>query len=408
MKNKKIIIILLSTFLIVDSILLILTMNRKNIDVIKEGEIPVTEEKENEEIITKELKYEFNKKVYLKDIIDTDSEEKLDTTELGTHELTVKDKNNIEYKLKYTIVDTKKPMIMGSTTKTTTVGKKINLVNKYLCGDNHDDKPNCYIEGEYDINKVGTYNLVYVAVDSSGNKNTKKIKLKVKEDKPSSSSSSTSKPKKKTPIKTYIEKYKKANTKIGIDVSAWQDNINWKKAKKAGVEFAMLRIGYGPVSGNEIKMDKQFKNNLKGAKEAKVPIGLYFYSYAKTVEEAEAQAKWIVRQLDGQKLDLPIAFDWENWSTFNKYNVSFKKLSDIAQTFIDTVEKYGYKGMLYSSAYYLNNIWDDFENTWVAYYTSNNDFKKPYIMWQLSSSGSVDGISGSVDMDILYENKNEH
>ena len=64
--------------------------------------------------------------------------------------------------------------------------------------------------------------------------------------------------------------------------------------------------------------------------------------------------------------------------------------------------------MLYSSAYYLNNIWDDFENTWVAYYTSNNDFKKPYIMWQLSSSGSVDGISGSVDMDILYENKNEH
>ena len=185
MKNKKIIIILLSTFLIVDSILLVLTMNRKNIDVIKEGEIPVTEEKEekeNEEIITKELKYEFNKKVYLKDIIDTESEEKLDTTELGTHELTVKDKNNIEYKLKYTIVDTKKPMIMGSTTKTTTVGKKINLVNKYLCGDNHDDKPNCYIEGEYDINKVGTYNLVYVAVDSSGNKNTKKIKLKVKED----------------------------------------------------------------------------------------------------------------------------------------------------------------------------------------------------------------------------------
>ena len=155
-------------------------------------------------------------------------------------------------------------------------------------------------------------------------------------------------------------------------------------------------------------MDKQFQNNLKGAKEAKVPIGLYFYSYAKTKKDAEDQANWIVKQLNGQKLDLPIAFDWENWNSFNKYGVSFKTLSDIAQTFIDTVEKHGYKGMLYSSAYYLKNIWDDFDNTWVAYYTSNNDFSKPYIMWQLSSSGQVDGISGSVDMDILYENKNEH
>ena len=223
-----------------------------------------------------------------------------------------------------------------------------------------------------------------------------------------STTPSTPKPVKRTPIKTYISKYKKSNTKVGIDVSAWQDNINWKKAKKAGVEFAMLRIGYGHTNSNELVMDKQFKNNLKGAKEAKVPIGLYFYSYAKTEEQAKQQANWIVKQLNGQKLDLPIAFDWENWNSFNKYNVSFKKLKNIAQTFIDTVEEHGYKGMLYSSAYYINQIWGVFDNTWLAYYTSNNDFSKPYIMWQLSSKGSVDGISGSVDIDVLYKNKNEH
>ena len=64
--------------------------------------------------------------------------------------------------------------------------------------------------------------------------------------------------------------------------------------------------------------------------------------------------------------------------------------------------------MLYSSAYYLNIIWKNYDKTWLAYYTSNNDFKKPYIMWQLTSSGKVNGISGSVDIDVLYKNKNKH
>ena len=64
--------------------------------------------------------------------------------------------------------------------------------------------------------------------------------------------------------------------------------------------------------------------------------------------------------------------------------------------------------MLYGSAYYLNTIWKNYDNTWVAYYTSKNDFRKPYIMWQLSSKGQVAGIKGSVDIDILYKNKNVH
>ena len=415
MKKKYVIIIILSLFIIVDILLLFYTLNKKN-KIIKNNNnnntiIEEQNNTNNNDLIIKEekkYKFEFNTKKYVKDLIDTDSEELINTNELGTFELIIKDKEENNIKINYTVVDTKKPLIMGGTTKTTTVGTKINLVNKYLCGDNHDDKPKCYIEGEYDINKVGTYDLVYVAEDSSGNKSTKKIKLKVIERKSSSSSSSSSSKKKKTPIKTYISKYKKDYTKVGIDVSEWQGNINWKKVKKTGVEFAILRIGFGHTTKSGIVIDSKFKNNLKGAKEAGIPLGLYFYSYAKTKKEAEEQANWIVKQLNGQKLDLPIAFDWENWNSFNKYGVSFKTLSDIAQTFIDTVEKNGYKGMLYSSAYYLNKIWNDFDNTWVAYYTSNNDFEKPYIMWQLTSSGSVEGISGYVDIDILYEDKNKH
>ena len=134
-----------------------------------------------------------------------------------------------------------------------------------------------------------------------------------------------------------------------------------------------------------------------------IELGVYFYSYAKSEEDARAQAKWIVKKLNGQKLELPIAFDWENWSSFNKYNVSFKHLNDIAYAFIDEVEKNDYEGMLYSSAYYLKNIWKDYDKVWLAYYTDNNDFSKPFNIWQLSSKGKVNGISGSVDIDVLYK-----
>ena len=265
---------------------------------------------------------------------------------------------------------------------------------------------NLNVQGSYNINKVGTYNLTYRAEDESGNKSSKAIKLKVINKSSSSSSSSSSKG--KTPLKDYITKYKNENTKIGIDVSAWQDDIDWKKAKADGVEFAMLRIGYGPTSSNEIKQDKWFNNNIKKAKEQGIPVGVYLYSYAKTIKDIKEQAKWIKDKLNGQTLELPIAFDWENWSTFNKYDVSFKELNDLAKAFIEEVENYGYEGMLYSSAYYLNHIWKEYDNTWLAYYTKNNDYSKSYMMWQLTSSGKVNGISGAVDVDILYLDKNTH
>ena len=163
----------------------------------------------------------------------------------------------------------------------------------------------------------------------------------------------------------------------------------------------MIRIGYGHDSNNEMVMDKRFENNIKRAKEVGIPVGVYFYSYARNKEEAIEQAKWIIEKLNGEKLDLPIAFDWEEWSKFNTYKVSFKELSDIAYAFIDEVKKAGYDGSLYSSAYYLNNIWKDFDNTWLAYWTDNNDYEKQYTMWQLGI-GRVNGI-GEVDIDILYD-----
>ena len=352
------------------------------------------------EIPINDLVFEVYSDINIGNIIEQDWDEKLDTDHLGeyTKEVMI---GTDKYILNYKVVDTKAPIIQGGSTKTVTKGSNTNLVNKFMCGDNYDDRPNCFIEGEYDLNKVGTYKLTYVAEDSSGNKKTKNFTLKVVNKSNSSSSSSSSV--KKVALKEFITKYKTENTMIGIDVSAWQDDINWEKAKKDGVEFAILRIGYGPSDG-VIKEDKWFKNNIKKATAAGIPLGVYLYSYAKTEEDAVNSVKWIVEKLNGQKLDIGIAFDWENWNSFNKYNVSFHKLNNIARTFIKECENNGYKGWLYSSAYYLHNIWESFpDNTWLAYYTSNNDFSLPFTIWQASSKGKVSGISGAVDIDILYK-----
>ena len=350
-----------------------------------------------EKIELNNLSFEFESKVKLSSVIATEEDTLLDTSTLG--EQVYEDDT---YIIRYTVEDKTPPLILGGN-KSTTVGKKINLVNKFLCGDNLDDTPNCYVEGEYDINTVGTYKLTYVAISiitsptfnpalSAGESLTIFVNTT-----PDNSKRTL------TSLSTYIKKYKNKNTMIGIDVSAWQDDIDWKKAKADGVEFAMIRIGFGHTSKGELKLDNWYTNNIKKAKENKVKVGLYFYSYASSEEEAREQAKWIIKKLDGEKLDLPIAFDWEDWSSFNSYKVSFRTLTNIAYAFIDEVEKAGYKGIIYGSAYYLKNIWGDFDDRWVAYYTNNNDFSKKYSMWQITSSGKVKGIDYPVDINILYK-----
>lgn len=357
-------------------------------------------------IRTYKKKVEVGKKVTIKSIIKVNVSGNLNTSKLGTFTKKVK-VGKVTYTIKYTVVDTTPPVILGGNVSTT-VGKKVNLVNKFLCGDNYDDTPKCKIIGTYDFNTVGKYPLKIKATDASGNSKTVKFTLTVKEKKTSSSSSSSSSSTKKgKPISNYIKKYKNKNTMIGVDVSSWQDEIDWAKAKKAGVEFAIIRIGFGHTNSGEIKMDKQFLNNIRNAKKNKIKVGLYFFSYAENEIQAKQHAEWIIKQLNGEKLDLPIAYDWENWGSFNSYHMSFLRVHNSALTFIKTLEKKGYKGMLYSSAYYLTRLWGaNFKYQWLAYYTDKNDYtEKPFFLWQATSSGKVDGIPGFVDIDILYKNK---
>lgn len=373
------------------------------------------EEKEiipsNEITAKKDLTFEYAEKVKLYDLVNSDrgiidNNDYIDTYKLGNNEITInytnskneKDKVNVTYN----VVDTTKPIILLSSSITAYKGNNINLVNSGICADNYDKKPNCYIEGKYDINKVGKYNLEYIAIDSNNNKNEKKFTLNVKEKKKTSSGNNTSTTKKKYLIENLIKEHKNDKTMIGIDVSSWQSDIDFKKVKDSGVEFVIIRIGFGHKNG-EIIYDSRFSEYLKSAKENGLKVGLYFYSYAKNIKESSEQAKWIIEALNGESLDLPIAFDWEIFSGFNKYNLSLTDLNLIGESFIKEINNAGYEGMLYGSKYYLENMWNlnDYK-IWLAHYTYKTNYKGDYYIWQLSNTGKVDGIKGDVDLDILY------
>ena len=189
--------------------------------------------------------------------------------------------------------------------------------------------------------------------------------------------------------------------KKGIDVSYHQGIIDWGKVKNAGIEFAIIRIGYGMY---DYQKDKQFENNYSKAKANGIPVGVYHYSYAKTVEEAEKEAALVLKWLNNRDLDLPVYFDIEDKS---QQNLGKDTLNNMCKAFCNAIEAGGYWAGIYSNKYWATSLIDGPTlgkryTYWVAQYNSKCTYAGPYAMWQYSSSGSVNGISGRVDMNYLY------
>lgn len=203
------------------------------------------------------------------------------------------------------------------------------------------------------------------------------------------------------------EPVKPANTPVnGIDVSKWQGEIDWAKVKAAGVKFAMVRLGYGSADGTDCGVDGYFEKNVANAVKAGVDIGCYFYSYATSVAAAKKEAEFVTGVLGKYKgvFTYPVAFDIEDSS---QQQLGKTVLTDMVIAFCDAIEKAGFYCSIYSNLNWLRNYLDDSRLTrfdhWLAQWADTPTYTGAFGMWQTSSTGSVNGISGAVDTDIAYK-----
>lgn len=353
--------------------------------------------------------FEVYSDVYLSDNVKVPNgkvleNKKIDTSDIGKYnsEFIYVNSNGKKRRgiIDYNVVDTTKPIILLSNAYSLYVSDDKDLTQSILSADNYDKNPHREIIGEYDIDTPGSYYLTYKVTDSSGNTESVPFTLYIKE-KPSDNSNNYEKS--HTDFSDIYSLYKTDSTKIGIDVSKWQGEIDFTKVKNAGAEFVIIRIGTGLGFKKEYVIDKYFKQNIENARKAGLKVGVYYYSYATTKDEAKSEAKWVIETLGGTSLDLPIAFDWESFSYFNGLGMSLYDLNSVASTFKSIIEKHGYKYILYGSKYYLNNIWNEDAPVWLAHYTSKTNYEGKYMLWQLCEDGKIDGINGDVDIDILYE-----
>ncbi|MGF6375838.1 GH25 family lysozyme M1 (1,4-beta-N-acetylmuramidase) [Clostridiales Family XIII bacterium PM5-7] len=216
---------------------------------------------------------------------------------------------------------------------------------------------------------------------------------------------------------TYSHHSKFDNTIVidGVDTSYWQGNVDWTKVKKAGIDFVYMRIGYtGLDSPFNMNPDSYFESNFSAAKAAGVQVGIYYYAQSISTAEAEKEANYVLKLLNGREIDLPIIFDYEFGggrlnTAYNKWSSSTRKakMSANALMFLSTIKKAGYEPMFYSYYNMMNNSFDmplidGGYKVWLAHYNTSTGYSRPYDVWQYTSSGSVNGISGRADCNFWY------
>lgn len=200
-------------------------------------------------------------------------------------------------------------------------------------------------------------------------------------------------------------------SRTGIDVSGYQGSIDWKKVAADDISFAFLRIGgqYYRQEGGFYK-DTYFERNYTGARNNGLDTGVYFFSQAITVEEARQEALWVLNQLDGRPLTLPIVYDLEDPapdSRFHLANLNRQQVTDLCRAFCETIEANGYEAAVYTNPNWIQNILyldqlSDFP-LWLAHYTSAllPSGSDRWSWWQYTSAGKVNGISGGVDINVM-------
>ena len=230
--------------------------------------------------------------------------------------------------------------------------------------------------------------------------------------------------------------YKKSNTILGIDVSKYQGDIDFKKVKAAGCDFVILRCYVRNNYYDKTKKkyvwcnapDTKFEQNYKNARAAGLKVGVYFFTCDYTEDNMRKYTRdMIAKCLKGKTLDFPIAFDWENfdyykrahkskgWSTTTMNKNIDADLNKMLAVFEEEVEKAGYTASIYGSKSRLEGTWSpsikamnagkNHLSIWMAHWVTKSSYKGSYYMWQVNSHGKINGISGEVDLDVAYTDR---
>ncbi len=193
---------------------------------------------------------------------------------------------------------------------------------------------------------------------------------------------------------------------LGVDVSAHQGEIDWERAKEDGVSFAILRIGFRGNTVGNMKVDENFAANYVGARNSGLPVGVYFYSQATSEAEAKEEAAFVLKQLDGVPLELPVFFDWEEVSDGRTGGKATSDVGAWTLAFCKAITEGGYEAGAYFNQQYGYSIMHLEQLTdysfWIAEYKDQQSFSFQTDFWQFTGQGHVDGIDVIVDMNLMY------
>ena len=204
-----------------------------------------------------------------------------------------------------------------------------------------------------------------------------------------------------------------APSMLGVDVSSYQRDVDWEKVKEAGVEFAMLRAGFrGYGQSGILKEDSTVRKNYENATAAGLRVGVYFFSQATSVEEAQEEANFLLEIIGDWELSMPVAYDWECLADdYRTVGVDSRTVTDCAIAFCEVIEEAGFNAMVYFNPsqsrtdMHLEELVD--YGFWLAMYSESMNYAYQVDMWQYTNQGDVPGIKGKADINLYFPSEEE-
>ena len=209
-----------------------------------------------------------------------------------------------------------------------------------------------------------------------------------------------------------FKRYKSEDTlaSVGVDVSSHQQEIDWQRVAESGIQFVILRVGYRGYTEGTIQEDAYFEQNLEGAIDAGLDVGVYFFSQAIDEQEAREEARFVLDRISGYQLAFPVFFDWEKiGSEARSDTMDLASLTTVTDTFCTEIRNAGYQAGLYFNQQlgyeelHLPSL--QTYTFWLAEYNDTPSFAYHFDLWQYSATGTVDGIDGDVDLNLAFFGK---